>query len=176
MLKYYMDKKINIFLLVLLFSQFLMAKEPTMALLIDIESNDVQHFKIGNYPFTCKPYGVLGIDELHKQSSINSTCKNAIKKFYSKRKDLMYYTMRKLHVMQMYSVKFKNNRCIVNVSGEKSLAEYLLQEGLALRKPFARDEEYDYYFEKYQTEARVAKKGIWKENIIRECVANIYKK
>ncbi len=171
-----MHKKINIFISVLLLTQLLVAKEPTMALLINIESNDLQEFKVGNYSFQCKPYGVLGLDELYKESSFNSICKESIKKFYKKRKDLQYYTMSKLHVMQMYSIEFRGDRCIINAVGGKSLSELLLQEGLAVRQPFVKDEEYEYYFDKYQNEAKLAKKGVWKENITRECVANIYKR
>ncbi len=176
MLKYYMDKKFAIIFFVLLLNQFLYSKEPTMAFLVEIESNDVQKFKIGNSQFQCLPYGVLGIDELYRESTFNSICRKSIKNFYKKRLDLKYYIHSKIKVMQLYSVEMRKNRCIVNISGGKSLAEFLLEEGLAVVKPFAKDEEYDYYFNKSQLQAKILRKGIWKENITRECVANIYKK
>ncbi|WP_455756406.1 thermonuclease family protein [Sulfurimonas sp.] len=152
-----------------------MAKEPTIAILTNIISNDIQQFKIGDYQFYCKPYGVFTIDELYKEAKLDSTCKKTISSFYAKRKDLLHYAESKMKIMQSYPLKYKNNRCIINVEGEKSLSEFLLQEGLALKKPKLEDKEYEYYLFKAQYEAKITKKGIWKKNIIRECVSNIYK-
>ena len=171
-----MQKIFNIFILLLLFTYSLSSKEPTMATLVNIESNDIQQFRIGDYQFNCLPYGVIGIDELHRESAFNSSCKESIKGFYDKRADLKYYTNSKLSVMQSYSIEFKNNRCIVFASGGKSLSEFLLEEGLAVRKPFFKDEEFEYYFYKSQSKAKMQRKGVWKENITRECISNIYKK
>ena len=90
--------------------------------------------------------------------------------------DLKYYTRSKLNLMQLYRIKFKDDRCLISVSGEKSLSEFLLEEGLAVRKPLLKDDEYEYYFFKSQLNAKMLRKGIWKENITRECISNIYKK
>lgn len=176
MLKSYMPKISYIFILPLFLTQSLISKEPIMALLTDIQSNDLQHFKIGNYKFECKPYGVIGIDELYNDKLFNSECKKNILKFYKKRADLKYYTRSKLHIMQLYRIKFKDDRCLISVAGEKSLSEFLLEEGLAVRKPLLKDDEYEYYFFKSQLNAKMLRKGIWKENITRECISNIYKK
>ncbi len=171
-----MYKKIIFFLGLFLLTEILYAKEPTMAILVDVKSNDIQHFKIGNNKFKCSPYGVLSVDELKRESTFNSTCRDSIKRFYKKRPDLKYYTNSKLNIMQMYSIEIKKNRCIINISGGKSLSEYLLEEGIAVRKPFLKDKEFEYYLYKSQLKAKLLKKGIWKENITRECIANIYKK
>jgi endonuclease YncB( thermonuclease family) len=168
--------KIQNILLLLLLSATLMAKEPTIAILTTIISNDTQKYKIANNQFVCKQYAVIGIDELYNLSSFNTKCKSSIKKFYEKRADLKYYSYKKLHVGQSYVLKFKNNRCIVSVQGEKSLSEFLLEEGLAVRKPFIKDKEYESYLFAAQLRAKLSKKGIWKDSITRECIANIYKK
>ena len=152
----------------------LIAKEPTIATLVNIVSNDTQQFKIGNYQFDCKPYGILTIDELYKEAKLDSTCKETISSFYTKRKDMLHYTESKMKIMQSYPLKFKNNRCIISIEGEKSLAEFLLQEGLAVKKPKLKDKENEFYLFKAQYEAKITKKGIWGKNIIKECIANIY--
>jgi len=176
MLKFYMPKILKFFIFVLLLTQTLISKEPTIAVLVDIESNYVQHFKIGNKKLECKPYGIIGLDELYGSNFFNSTCKTSILKFYKQRADLKYYVYTKLDVQQFYRLKIKDERCLISVSGEKSLSEFLLEEGLAVRKPLLRDKENEYFFYKSQLNAKMLQKGIWKENIIRECIANIYKK
>ncbi len=176
MLKFYMPKILKFFIFVVLLTQTLISQEPMMATLVSIESNDVQHFKIANNKFECKPYGVLSIDELYNNAFFNSACKKSILKFYKQRADLKYYTYMKLYVMQLYRIKFKDDRCLISVSGEKSLSEFLLEEGLAVRKPLLKDKENEYFFYRSQLNAKMLQKGVWKENITRECIANIYKK
>jgi hypothetical protein len=171
-----MYKKLYIFIFLLLQVQILPAKEPSMAFLVSIKSNGIQIYRKENYTFECSAYGVLSIDELYNDSLLNDVCKKNILKFYKKRPDLKKYIYSKLNVMQMYNVQIKKDGCIVNISGGKSLSEFLLDEGLAVVKPFTKDEEYDYYFKQSQLEAKIQKKGIWKENITKECVANIYKR
>jgi len=171
-----MHRIFTILILHLFLSNIIIAKEPIIATLINIISNDITQFKIGNYQFNCKPYGIFTIDELYKESSLDSTCKETISSFYKKRKDLLHFTESKLKIMQSYPLKFKNDRCIISVEGEKSLAEFLLQEGLAVKKPQLKDKENEFHLFKAQHEAKITKKGIWKKNIMKECMANIYKK
>ena len=174
MLEFYMPKILIFFVLMLYLTQTLFSKEPVMATLINIESNSVQQFEIGNYKFNCKAYGVIGIEELYDNKMLNTTCKASILKFYKKRADLKYYVESKLNIEQLYRIKFRDDRCLISTSGEKSLSEFLLEEGLAVRKPLLKDKEYEYYFYKSELNAKMLKKGIWKENITRECVASIY--
>ena len=76
---------------------------------------------------------------------------------------------------QRYSLVIKdNNRCIINVSGEKTLSEFLLEEGLAVKKPLFKDKEYSYYFYRSEQKAKENLKGVWKEKIIKDCVSYIY--
>lgn len=169
-----MDKIVHIFLLVFFITQNLYSKEPTLAVLTGIESNGLQKFKIKSYSFNCQAYGVLGIDELYKSENLNTECKKSIERFYLKRPDLKYYTHSKLNVRQFYSIEFKNEKCIVYASGGKSLSEFLLQEGLAVLRPFFKDDEFKHYFYKSQQSAKILKKG-YGEKILSTSVKVIYK-
>ena len=70
---------------------------------------------------------------------------------------------------------FIDGKCIISTAGEKSLSEFLLDEGLAVKVPDLLDKEYESYFKKSQQEAKVTKKGIWKGNIPKECISDIQK-
>lgn len=164
-------------LLILFLFSFLFSKEPTMHILTEIKSNDIQIFNRNQQTIMCKPYGVITIDELYKDSKLDSTCQESILNFYKKRPDLKYFVESKLYLKQMYHVKVKEeSRCIINAAGGKSLSELLLEKGLAVRQPYFKDEEYEYYLQNAQLRAKILKVGVWKENITRECVENIYKK
>ena len=165
---------INIFISLIFFSQLLSAKEPFLARLVNIPTNDIQEFEYGNIGFTCLPYGVISVDELYRRADQDSMCKKSIALFYRKRVDLKYFTDSKMNVYQSYSLLRKeNNRCIINISGEKSLSEFLLEEGLAVKQPLFKDKEYIYYFFQTQEKAKEEKKGMWKGRITKDCAAYI---
>ena len=172
-----MHRLLKILILFILFYQTLLAKEPFLATLIKVVSNDIQVFKYGNTQFSCLPYGIVAIDELYRKADDDSVCKTSIEKFYAKRQDYKYYISNKLHVNQSYSIVFKeDNRCIINIAGEKPLAEFLIEKGLAVKKPLFRDKEYSYYFLRAEQKAKVNRVGIWKENTTKDCVAYIFSK
>ena len=75
----------------------------------------------------------------------------------------------------MYHIEFKNQECILYALGEKTLSELLLENGLAVCKPIFRDEEFKYLFYKAQLKAKTNKYGMWKENFINDCIAELYK-
>jgi len=167
-------KKIS---LIIFFTSFLFAKEPFLATLVSIDSNDIQTFQYGTIKFTCLPYGVVALDQLYREADEKSNCKKSIRKYYQKRRDLLFYTNTKMHREQIYSIKRKeNNRCIVHVAGEKSLSEFLLDKGLAVVKPAFQDRLYRYYFKSAEKKARLERIGLWNENIKNECVAYLYVK
>ncbi len=151
------------------------AQEPVMATLISIISNDIQEFKIKNYKFFCSPYGIISIDRLYINAKPSSVCRESIFEFYQKRKNLKYFLYEKLHLMQSYSIRFKDETCIISMSGEKTLSEFLLDEGLAFKKQESLDPEYDFYFYKAQKIAKALKKGLWSENISQVCEESLKK-
>ncbi|MBL6973290.1 MAG: thermonuclease family protein [Sulfurimonas sp.] len=151
-----------------------MAKEPSLATLVNIVSNDILEFTYENKKFSCLAYGVVTIDEIYKKAAKNSTCKKSIEDFYNKRKDLAHYTSSKMKVYQSYPIVFKNdNNCIINIAGEKTLSEFLIEKGLAMKKPLFQDKEYSHYFHNAEKKAKANQEGIWKENIIKECASHI---
>ena len=167
---------LKIFILLYMFSNALEAKEPFLATLTNVVSNDIQEFRYANTKFSCLPYGIIALDEMYRKADEESACKKSIAKFYTKRQDLLYYAqMKLLKLYQRYSIRIKDkNRCVINVAGEKTLSEFLIEEGLAVEKPLFKDKEYSYYFYRSEQKARVNLKGAWKEKIIKDCVAYIY--
>lgn len=80
-----MPKFISIFTLPVLLILSLHAKEPMMAILQNVISNEMQKFTFGNYSFVCEAYGVVSLEKLYEKSQNNSTCQESIKSFYKKK-------------------------------------------------------------------------------------------
>jgi hypothetical protein len=156
-------------------STFLYAKEPTMAILVDITTNSTQKFKIKKYNFYCTPYGVITLEKLYKNSKMDSKCKESINSFYKKHPDLKYFAIELLNVGQMYHLEFKNNECVIYAKGQRTLSDILLSEGLALNKPKFKDEEFNFLFERAQTNAKLLKKGVWGDKVLNDCISELYK-
>ena len=169
-----MNKLFTLFFIVVL--SILSAKEPTLAILQNINSTSLQKFSIANSNFYCEAYGVLSIDKLASNKSINPTCKKSISSFYQRHPQSKYFSQEVLKVLQMYHIEVKGDRCIVFAQGEVTLSEQLLREGLALLEPSFRDDEYEGLFKTAQLNAKVNKKGLWSESIVRDCITEIYKK
>jgi len=168
-----MCKNNFIFLFFFLFSTLLAAKEPVLSTLVTIVSNEVHEFKNGNYKYMCRPYGVYTLEELYRNAKKDSVCQKSIQSFYNKNPNLLNYSHQKLNTFQSYSIVFKNQKCVISVAGEKSYSEFLLEEGLALKVPAKLGKEYDFLFMKVQREAKKEKKGLWNENISKECASSI---
>lgn len=153
----------------------LYAKEPTMAILLDITTNSIQRFNIGQYNFYCTTYGVITLDKLYENSKIDSKCKKSINNFYKKNPNLEYFTLELLKVRQMYHLEFKDKECIIYAKGQRTLSEILLLEGLAINKPMFKDEEFKFLFERAQKNAKLLEKGIWGEKVLKDCIAELNK-
>ena len=165
-----LSKLLNIFIFLFIFTQTLIAKEPVLATLVTIVSNDVLEFVYENKKFSCLAYGVITVDDIYAKADKDSQCKKSIEKFYNKRKDLIYYTNSKMKVYQSYPIIFKKDkRCIINIAGEKTLSEFLIEKGLAVKKLLFKDREYNYYFEHAEKKSKLNQEGIWKENSLEDC-------
>ena len=165
----------TIFIINILMLNSLHANEPTLATLESVTSNEVQKFRINQFTFYCKPYGVVSVEELYKNITLNATCKKSIEKFYIQNPQAKYFTHSLLKPKQMYHLEFKDQECILFAKGEKTLSELLLENGYGVLKPMFEDKEYKGYFTKSQNKAKLLKKGLWGTNIIRECIAELYK-
>ena len=170
-----MFKILNILIINILFAGLLSAKEPTLAILENVVSNEVQKFKISQYSFYCRPYAIVTLDKLYASSSLNSICKKSIESFYIKNPEAQYFSLNKLRVKQMYHLEFKDQRCLLFAQGERTLSELLLENGLGILKPLFEDKEYSYIFKNSQQKAKSLRRGLWSENIIRECIVELYK-
>ncbi|MEA1892716.1 MAG: thermonuclease family protein [Campylobacterota bacterium] len=148
----------------------LYAKEPLLAELNSIHSNETQSFSVGSYAFTCETYGVLALDTLYKNSKKGSACQKSIDKLYRINTGLKYYTRGILKTRQLYHIEIKNKKCIVYAKGQMSLSELLLQNGLAIKKPVFNDEEFSSDFTKAQMNAKIHRKGLWKEGVFKACI------
>lgn len=169
-----MFKNFLIFFIFISFSS-LDAKEPFLAILKSVPSNDTQIFTLQKATFTCQPYGVVTLEELYARAGENSQCYEAIIKFYKKNAKLQYYSEDIFHTMQRYHVQMKENRCIIYASGQITLAELLLKNGLAILKPFFKDDEFRFVYRRAQQIAREEKRGMYKDAIVSKCITELYK-
>ena len=170
-----MLKKLNILTFNLLLITSIEAQEPFLAKLENTFSNEIQRFGVGKYTFECRPYGVLSIDRLYSSSKDGSTCQQNIDKFYAKNPKSKYYVDALLENKQMYHLEIKDNECIIYAKGQITLSELLLKDGLAIKKPMFRDEEFESYFTIAQRKAKIKRIGLWDENIFNSCIAELYK-
>lgn len=163
------------FIFALLFATILVAKEPTLAILNSVGSNDIQKFNISTNSFECKPYGVVSLDALHRAASVNSSCRKKIEDFYKKNPNSKFFSFNLLKIMQMYHLEFKDKKCVLYANGQTTLSELLLSNGVAFVKKGFEDDEFKALFYKAQKNAKFLKIGLWKEDILKDCMVEAYK-
>lgn len=173
MLKLDMLKIIKIFLMNIFLWTSLYSSEPILAILDKTVSNELQIFKIKQYNYECKPYGVTTLEKLYYKSTPDSMCKKSINNLYLQNPESQYFALNLLKIKQMYHLEFKKESCILFAKGEKSLSELLLENGLAMLKPNFRDRTYEYIYKKAEKKARFLKRGLWGENIAKECIVEL---
>jgi len=173
MLKSFMRVKITIIYICFSILSGLSANEPLLARLESTMTNETQKLGVGNYTFTCRPYGVLAVEKLYADSPQNSECRKSIERLYKKNPKLQYYTDSILKYKQLYHIEIKDNSCVIYAKGEISLSELLLKNGLAIHKINFRDEEFSTYFLNAQKAASIGKKGLWKEKVFENCIKEL---
>jgi endonuclease YncB( thermonuclease family) len=72
-------------------------------------------------------------------------------------------------------MEFKKGQCIIYTKGRNTYAEMLLHKGLAIRKPNLQDKLWKNLFYTAQKEARYNQLGLWKDEIVKNCLGEIYK-
>jgi hypothetical protein len=163
------------YILFFFLSFLLNATEPTIAKMDGVVSNGVVKFKIANYAFYCKPYGVVTLEELYKNSVAKSACRRDIQTFYLRDPEAKYYAEILFKQNQNYHIEFKDDRCVVYAQGETSYSELLLAHGLGLMKPNFRDKEFRAVFNQAQKKAQYLKKGLFGSTILKSCESALYK-
>jgi hypothetical protein len=152
-------------LLFLLFCN--LSAEPILGILKEVSSNNSIHFLINANQFTCKNYGIIMIDDV---SDMENTCKKRLVDFMSSHPEYQTFSATHLIRFQQYRIHMLENACIINAQGRKSLAEMLLEHGLAVRDRSKKNSVYDYKFKRSERRARVEKKGIYSDTILRSCI------
>ena len=169
-----MLKNLVIFMVLSLVSS-LYAKEPFLAILKTVVSNDTQTFTLQKATFTCRPYGVVTLEELFERAKSDSECHDAIAKYYKKNVEQNYFSQMLLHPMQRYHIEMRESRCILYASGQMTLAELLLKNGLAILKPFFKDDAFRFIYRRAQQIAKEEKRGMYKDAIVSKCITELYK-
>jgi len=154
---------------------FFLQAEPFVAKLEHAYSNTEFLFQNKTQRFTCKPYGVITLEDLYFSPLAKKGCKSAIREFYKKHPDLEYLFLDVLKTQQRYHIVFRKNRCIIYAQGENTYSELLLHRGLAQIKPFFQDTEFLYSFKNAQKNAQLQKRGLWEGTLSVECKSALYR-
>lgn len=153
----------------------IIASEPTLATLRSVSENEYQTFSIGMFQFTCRPYGVLTIDELYYKSELDSECRKSINEFYLQNPMSRYFSENLLKIRQLYHIEFKENRCILYTKGKLTMSELLIKKGLGVIKPRFKDKEFEYPLKKAYDYAKRLEVGLFKNKITNSCIEELYK-
>lgn len=140
-----------------------------------VYSNDMQEFSIGMNSFTCKPYGVITLEQALANKDLLLTCKQRIENYLDVHPLKKYFIQMGLHVRQNYHIEFKSTKCAVYAYGEKTLSEALLEQGLAIQEPNFKDDEFRYLFIKAQNRAKNRHVGVWSDVDLQTCIIGEYK-
>lgn len=175
MLVCYMSKILLHIAFLSLFVSLSFAKEPTLATLRSVSTNEFQKFSIGLYEFICRPYGVITVDELYNRAEFNSECKKNIQEFYLQNPMSKYFTQNLLKNRQLYHIEFKEEKCILYAKGKMTMSELLVKNGLALKNPLVKSEEFEYSLIQAQIYAKENKIGLFKNNISDKCISELNK-
>ncbi|MEA1956494.1 MAG: hypothetical protein U9N02_08380 [Campylobacterota bacterium] len=163
------------FILIPLLTISLSAKEPILAILKNINSNDLQQFTLQNYSFYCRPYGIVTLEDIYRSPIASDTCKKKVIKFYIKNPKSKYFSDTLLKLFQMYHIEFKDEKCILYANGRKTLSEALVENGLAVKEPYLKDEIFKYIFDEAQKRASYHKRGLHADEVLKNCMI-YYKK
>jgi endonuclease YncB( thermonuclease family) len=77
---------------------------------------------------------------------------------------------------QSYHYEIRDNECILYARGKKTLSEILIDKGLAMKKPFLKDDEFFGSFYRAESYAKRNKLGMWNGRVMIDCAGQLYKK
>lgn len=168
-------KKITFLLLLLVFHSF--ARDSyVIATLEHIDSNTQLKFQYQNSLFSCKLYGIYGLDTFLVTPIVSPYCKQRVKAVLKRHPSMRYFGQNHLHIKQGYHLRFFNQECQLFSAGTKSYAEVLVEEGIAVVEPKFKNRDYYYYqLQKAQRRAKFNTRGIWEEFGMDACIQSLYK-
>lgn len=162
-------------LFILFISLRLYANEPSVVLLHSIYNNYFLEFRVQNYHFHCRLYGVIALDKLLDNANVNAICKERLQSFYRADPDSKDFTRNLLAVEQGYHLEFKEKGCALYASGQKTLSQMLLENGLAIIEINFQDREFQSLFEESQRRAQSKRVGFWSDDALKACIYELYK-
>ncbi len=145
-----------------------MHAEPLLGMVTKVVNNNVIAMKIHGKPFTCKNFGVLALDEIE---GLENTCKQRLEAFQVQHPYYRYFSQMHLKRYQQYHLTIVDGQqCILYAQGKKSLAELLLEAGLAVHRQRSKEGITDYKYQRAVRRARNLKKGIYSDAVLRSCI------
>ena len=149
---------------------------PVTMTLESILSNEMFLFRYANERYTCKVYGIWGLEKIYRNKTLNATCKRALEEFILHNPKDVHMARYVLHLQQRYRLEYKKGgSCVLYFNSPKSFSEVLLEHGLALLKPAFSDREFLYRFRSAQSIAQTQKRGIWSTPLLRSCISEFLK-
>ncbi len=160
---------------ILLIPQFLWSDPTSTYILKSIPHNGLYSFadpRNAQMSFFLTPYGIVTLEDLYYHPQTTQVCKKEIIVFYIDHSDKRYFVQEHMYIEQKYHIEFKKDtRAVIYVQGTTTLSEILLKEGLAYVVPNFYDKEFLYRFKQAQKDARLHQKGIWKDKVLVQCMA-----
>jgi hypothetical protein len=166
---------LKLFAVSVILSSQIFGQSHFIAQLISIHSNASQVFKINGKSFSCSAYGITVLHKIAQTKQINPICQDEIKKFFDTDPTKLSVASKYLHVKSFYDLIYVKGQCLIYASGQKSLSEILLENGLAVIEHGFHDEEFDALFLKAQRHAQENKLGVWSDNTLKICALGLYK-
>lgn len=160
---------------IILFSLFHLAAtvlhaDISVALLDRIESNEKMRMLYRNIPFSCEPFGIIGLEKMASQAPQPEACKQEIERYWRAHPSHRKHALIHLHPRQSYHFQLIQGGCVLYANGPESYSEMLLREGLAVRDPAFRNPEWDAKLQRAQTAAEKLKKGLYETSIKSLCI------
>ena len=142
--------------------------EPILGIVIGVYANNQIAFNIHGQAFTCKNYGIVTLDEI---TDLEKKCQQRLKIFQRRYPYNRYFSQTHLKRYQQYHLDIVGNQqCIVHVQGRKSLAELLLEAGLAVVKQPTQATITGYNYRRAARRAKRLKSGMYSDAVLRNCV------
>ena len=164
----------SIVILLFIVSVLMADDKFNLAFIQGISKNGEAYLRVNNTIFECKTYGVLSLNELSNRKEFSSSCERELILYFKKHPQDLYFPYRHLHIEQKYHYEFIGKGCLLYSSGQVTYSEVLLKKGLAVMLPLFKHDIWKYRHQMLQDFAKQEKKGIWENNIISECIAELY--
>ncbi|MEA3522954.1 MAG: thermonuclease family protein [Campylobacterota bacterium] len=164
---------VNIRQLVVLLTVVFSLKASEIGLLLEVKNNSLFYFSIKNTEHLCVPYAIVTFEMLLHKSQKNTICHQSLLKYYENFPQDKFFAQGHFHRQQQYILEKKKGYCIIHAQGKKSYAALLLKKGLAIVPIHFKDKHIEFKYRRIENQAKIEKKGLWKDPILRNCIRQI---